>query len=98
MLPPLLSFVFQVRENDPLLQRALDTIARNGVEWPDGLAPNRQEMQLELEYRDDLPNRRGYEGHIAYSRGASYRSRKSSRHGLVGPNAHTRGGRSILGV
>ena len=31
MLPPLLSFVLQVRENDPLLQRASDTIARNGV-------------------------------------------------------------------
>ena len=31
MLPPLLSFVLQVRENDPLLQRASDTVARNGV-------------------------------------------------------------------
>ena len=64
------------------------------VEWLDGLAPNRQEMSVELEYHDELPNRRGYEGRIAYIRGTSYQSRKPSRHGLGGPNAHARAGQT----
>ena len=53
-------------------------------------------MQLELEYRGDLPNRHGYEGLIAYSGDTSYQSRKPSRHGLEGPNAHARAGQTCV--